>query len=170
MEASSSASRRGGTAERRYWAWFPPAEGDQPIFPIRTTFAQHYAPSSLPSQGFAESRCVLNVCWSGACTRSDRWRAMLSPKGATYHSPGQRPGSQGHFHLQCQALKGRPELGPPLQGWKGKTNRSPRPLAWAVLGRPFGAPRGLGSSNTHIGHYPKSGSVLVWPAGANLAV
>ncbi len=37
----------------------------------------------------------------------ENFAAFSSPKGATYHSPGQRPGSRSKPHINVQALKGR---------------------------------------------------------------
>ena len=73
------------------------------------------------------------------------------------------------FHLQPQALKGRDKCesrGSPLQGSTRKTTSFPRPLAWALLGRPFGAVscRRIPVSSlkdradTHSGHHQKSRS------------
>ncbi|SPE26162.1 hypothetical protein SBA2_280006 [Acidobacteriia bacterium SbA2] len=82
--------------------------------------------------------------------------AKISPEGALYHSPGQRPGfANTRFHSR-QALKGRNSLEtrPTLSSVRavdyhalsglaisGGMNIGPRPMAWAMFGRPFGAER-----------------------------
>jgi len=73
------------------------------------------------------------------------------------------------FHLRPQALKGRDNCESrrsPLQGSTRETSSFPRPLAWALLGRPFGAVSHRRISvaslkdrvNTHSGHHQKSRS------------
>jgi hypothetical protein len=73
------------------------------------------------------------------------------------------------FHLRPQALKGRDKCESrrsPLQGSTRKTTSFPRPLAWALLGRPFGAVsyRRIpvaslkDRANTHSGHRQNSRS------------
>jgi hypothetical protein len=67
------------------------------------------------------------------------------------------------FHFLPPALKGRDSCAfrrSPLQGSAGKTAPFPRPLAWALLGRPFGAvscrrspASSLRHRATHLGHY-----------------
>ena len=94
------------------------------------------------SEGFSVSHIF---CW----TRGVRF----SPKGAIKQSPSQQPGCGANGEGWAGALNGRhkamvegtgcdsPQGYVALSGLKGKWNAisRPRPLAWALLGRPLGA-------------------------------
>ena len=89
----------------------------------------------------------------------------FSPEGGDYHSPGQRPGSCSSPHWGFQALQGRNKRHPAASGGRPRSSppccfalsglpttkkgaSGPRPLAWAVVVRPFGACFG-GSNAVH---------------------
>ena len=63
----------------------------------------------------------------------------LSTNGATYDSPGQRPGYASPFH---QALKGRHHRCPAPSGLGLFLDIEPRALPWVITVRPFGAAEG----------------------------
>lgn len=66
---------------------------------------------------------------------------FLSTNGATYDSPGQRPGSASSLH---QALKGRHNRCLAPSGLGMFLTIEPRALPWAGISRPFGAAEGGG--------------------------
>jgi hypothetical protein len=89
----------------------------------------------------------------------------LALKGRPSEAQANGLGGTGRrmFHFLPPALKGRDSCAfrrSPLQGSTGKTASSPKPTAWAVLGRPFGAMSVQAKTrfefktpgNTHLGH------------------
>ena len=128
--------------------------------------------SVVPACGFclqSLSRCR-KVGWCSKCglVIADDIPAL---KGRPSKAQANGLGGSGKriFHFRPQALKGRDNCESrrsPLQGWTRETTSFPRPLAWALLGRPFGAVRYRripvaslkDRVNTYSGHRQKSRS------------
>jgi len=129
-------------------------------------------PSVVPACGPClqlQSRCR-KVGWCPKCglVIADDASAL---KGRPSKAQANGLGGNGKriFHLRPQALKGRDSCESrrsPFQGSTRKTTPFPRPLAWALLGCPFGAVSYRRISvaslknraNTHSGHHQKSRS------------
>jgi hypothetical protein len=128
--------------------------------------------SVVPACGFclqSLSRCR-KVGWCSKCglVIADDNSAL---KGRPSKAQANGLGGSGKriFHFRPQALKGRDNCESrrsALQGSTRETTSFPRPLAWALPGRPFGAVscRRIPVAslkdrvNTHSGHYQKSRS------------
>jgi hypothetical protein len=110
----------------------------------------------IPSQGVSRDGCAPSLLDQLFFTHIFGWtRGLISaPKGRSNEAQAEGLGPRAHPVLP-QALKGRDRPAqacqehhfrgvttafiPPLKGSGLKRPRFPRPLAWAVLGRPFGA-------------------------------
>ena len=65
-------------------------------------------------------------------------RHRKSPNGATYDSPGQRPGLMAVCRKSPERATESTVVWPPLQGSIHRPT-FPRALPWAIMGRPVGA-------------------------------
>ena len=120
------------------------------------TIRENELPQMRPNDTKSAKTCCLFALFA---------RVLSALKGRPSKDQANGLGGSGKriFYFLPPALKGRDSCAfrrSPLQGSAGETAPFPRPLAWALLGRPFGAvscmPRPASSLRhraTHLGHY-----------------